>query len=225
MDEWQNGWADKWLEARQEEGRLGRIPMGGDGKAASWWKAFKLLSSSAWGLELYKSKMSRRHWSCLALFNETQTQRRSRTLSPPEPTLCPCLPPTLSSHTNTSKQRISGSCQSLVCDYVLRFLIVISYRCCFFLFFFVKARFLTPLTKRIFSWIFKSLRTPSTATVSCHGPATWRFFFVQIIKDKENSVILGLTSPNLENVSCRIEVCLRKSSLPWLHALWVTDDV
>lgn len=41
--------------------------------------------------------------------------------------------------------------------------------------FFVKARLLTPLTKRIFSWIFK--RTPSTASVSCHDPTTWRFFF------------------------------------------------
>lgn len=77
MSERQDGWADKWLEARRGEGRLGRIPMGGDGKAALWWKAFKLLSSSAWGLELYKSKMSRRHWSCSALLNETQTWRRS----------------------------------------------------------------------------------------------------------------------------------------------------
>lgn len=77
MSERQDGWADKWLEARRGEERLGRIPMGGDGKAALWWKAFKLLSSSAWGLELYKSKMSRRHWSCSALLNETQTWRRS----------------------------------------------------------------------------------------------------------------------------------------------------
>lgn len=35
MDERQDGWADKRVEARQQEGRLGRIPMGGDGKAAS----------------------------------------------------------------------------------------------------------------------------------------------------------------------------------------------
>lgn len=34
MDERQDGWADKRVEARHQEGRLGRIPMGGDGKAA-----------------------------------------------------------------------------------------------------------------------------------------------------------------------------------------------
>lgn len=89
MDKGRDGWVDKRMEARQQERRLGRIPMGGDGKAALWWKAFKLLSSSAWGLELYKSKMSRRHWSCLALFNETQTQRQNKALSP----LCPVSAP------------------------------------------------------------------------------------------------------------------------------------
>lgn len=93
MDKWQDGWADKQVEARHQEVRLGRIPMGGDGKAALWWKALKLLSSSAWGLELYKSKMSRRHWSCLALLNKTQTQRQSRTLSPRRPWSAPASNP------------------------------------------------------------------------------------------------------------------------------------
>lgn len=34
MDERRDGWVDKRMEARQQERRLGRIPMGGDGKAA-----------------------------------------------------------------------------------------------------------------------------------------------------------------------------------------------
>lgn len=139
MDERQDGWADKQVEARQQEGRLGRIPMGGDGKAASWWKAFKLLSSSAWGLELYKSKMSRRHWSCLALFNETQTQRQSRTLSP----LCPLSATAsntspqfsstsaLSLHTDTSQQGSVGV-STVLWTITFCILIVISQRCCAF---------------------------------------------------------------------------------------------
>lgn len=73
-----DGQINDWRPGQARRGRLGTIPMGGDGKAALWWKAFKLLSSSAWGLELYKSKMSRRHWSCSALFNETQTRRWGR---------------------------------------------------------------------------------------------------------------------------------------------------
>ncbi len=47
MNRRQDGWVDKRVEARQQEERLGRSPMGGDGKAALRWKAFKLLSSAA----------------------------------------------------------------------------------------------------------------------------------------------------------------------------------
>lgn len=179
MSELQDGWADKWLEARPGEarrGRLGRVPMGGDGKAALWWKAFKLLSSSAWGLELYKSKMSRRHWSCSALFNETQTRRRrwGRYHCPSGPASTSTSLCTLT-HSGEDRWQLSRPwLWSLFnCD-KLQMAVLLG------------AVLQALSTLRISTWISKSLKTQEADLRSKSGNCFLLLLYYEIIKDKCN---------------------------------------